>query len=128
MVDEEEKFGVVRWEPDIAGKRPNIVGVKQGTVGGEHRTVEDIKMRSGTVEPLREKGKAYIVRQKRPAEISHGRNNCMGRSLQVRASSISEGAKFPVRMLAEATTAYKEENKIGEDTVMEGAVGCLRCG
>lgn len=73
MVDEEEKFGVVRWEPDIAGKRPNIVGVKQGTVGGEHRTVEDIKMRSGTVEPLREKGKAYIYGQFEPKSSAESR-------------------------------------------------------
>ena len=145
--------GVVGWEPDI-------VGVEQGTMREGHSTVGDIEMghaankaaeERGTMDPLREEDKAYIIRQKRLAGISYGMNkrqklDILGGSLvkevvhdvcgewvtQLRGtmgSSLAEGtgqsrfsfgaAKFPTRVLDEPTTAYMEENKTGEGTVME---------
>lgn len=111
-----EEFGVVGWEPDIVDKRHDIVGV-EGTIGGENSTVEDIEMgyvankvteECGTVEPLREEDKAYTVRQKRPAEISHGRNK-----------------RQKLDILGETLVKEVGHDMYGEDTVMEN-VGCTR--
>jgi len=77
--EKKEVFGIVGREPDSLGKRADIMREERGTMGGE----DDIEIESAannvgegyeTVESVGEKEKCYNVRQKRPAEIWHGKN------------------------------------------------------
>lgn len=129
---------------------PDIVGEEQGIMRDIELGPATTKVAEdcGIVEPLREEDKAYIFRQKRPAETSHGMNkrrklNAWGEPLAEELchgecrewisivgssqdqSNFSLGAtNFPARALAGATTVYmREEDECGKDIMMEDVVG-----